>query len=38
VPEYTAKSILAQLEEDIFQWEEYLRKELQAKKSKNKET
>jgi len=37
IPEYTAKSILDQLEEDIFQWEEYLRKELEAKKSKDKE-
>lgn len=33
IKEFTAKSILDQLEEDISQWEEYLRKnELQAKK------
>lgn len=36
VKEFTAKSILDQLEEDIFQWEEYIRKELKAKES-NKE-
>jgi len=37
IKEYTAESILDQLEGDIFQWEEYLRKGLKAKKSKDKE-
>jgi hypothetical protein len=32
IKEYTAKSILDQLEEDIFQWEEDLKKESQTKK------
>ena len=32
IKEYTAKSILDQLEEDIFQWGEYLKKEAQTKK------
>jgi hypothetical protein len=30
IKEYTAKSILDQLEEDIFQWEEYLKKGSQT--------
>jgi len=35
VKEYTAKSILNQLEEDISHWEDRLRGELKAKKDKN---
>jgi len=34
VKEFTAKSILNQLEEDIAHWEDHLRKELKAKKDK----
>lgn len=37
VKEYTAKSILNQLEEDISHWEEHLKDELKAKKEKEKE-